>query len=127
MATDANTAIQASVTKTATFNGAAVTINGGTPRRGYYVRVIYSAAANASGSNAVTFSVDVSPDAGSTWYQKTVDNEDVVNLTTTAKTGEIFLPIETGDATIRLSATFTGAGTSPTITYQGDLTLGRPD
>lgn len=127
MATDANTALQSSVTKTATFSGAAITIPGGTPRRGLFARVIYSAATNASGSNAVTFSVDVSPDGGSTWYQKTVDNEDVVNLSTTAKTGEIFLPIETSDTTIRLSATFTGAGSTPTITYFGDLTLARPD
>lgn len=126
MATDALTQLQASVTKTATFSGAAVSLPGGTPRRGMFARVIYSAASNASGANAVTFSVDVSPDGGTTWYQKTVDNEDVVNLTTTAKSGEIFLPIETSDSTIRLTATFSGAGTSPTITYFADLVLGRP-
>lgn len=126
MATDALTQLQASVTKTATFSGAAVSLPGGTPRRGMFARVIYSAASNASGANAVTFSVDVSPDGGTTWYQKTVDNEDVVNLTTTAKSGEIFLPIETSDSTIRVTATFSGAGTSPTITYFADLVLGRP-
>lgn len=126
MATDALTQLQASVTKTATFSGAALSLPGGTPRRGMFARVIYSAAANASGANAVTFSVDVSPDGGTTWYQKTVDNEDVVNLTTTAKSGEIFLPIETSDSTIRVTATFSGAGTVPTITYFADLVLGRP-
>jgi hypothetical protein len=49
MATDANVVLQASVTKTATFNGAAVQFPGGTPRRGLYARVLYSAATNASG------------------------------------------------------------------------------
>lgn len=126
MATDALTQLQASVTKTATFSGAGVALPGGTPRRGMFARVIYSAAGNASGANAVTFSVDVSPDGGTTWYQKTVDNEDVVNLAVAAKSGEIFLPIETSDGMIRVTATFSGAGTSPTITYFADLVLGRP-
>jgi|SRR6185503_5520636 len=125
MATDALLAVQASVTKTATFNGAGVNLPGGTPRRGFFIRVLYSAATNASGSNSVTFQVDVSAD-NSTFYAKTVDNEHVVNLSTTAQSGELFLPIETSDPYIRLTATFAGAGSTPTITYQGDLVLGRP-
>lgn len=126
MATDALIAVQPQVTKTATFNGASVSLPGGTPRRGLFVRVLYSAATNASGSNSVTFQVDVSPDGGSTWYAKTVDNEHAIALSTTAQSGELFLPIETSDKNIRLTATFSGAGTSPTITYSGDLVIGRP-
>lgn len=125
MATDALLALQASVTKTATFNGAGFGLVTGTPRRGLFVRVLYSAATNASGANSVTFSVDESAD-NSTFFQKTVDNKDVVNLSTTAQSGEIFLPIETSQPFIRLSATFAGAGTVPTITYQGDVVAGRP-
>ncbi len=40
----------APLTKTATFNGTAVILAGGTPRRGLVARVIYSAAQQASGS-----------------------------------------------------------------------------
>lgn len=126
MAADSLLQLQASVTKTATFNGTGVTLTTGTPRRGLFARVIYSAATNASGSNSVTFQVDVSPDSGSTWYAKTVDNEHVVNLTTTAKSGEFHIPFETSDTEVRLTATFAGAGSTPTITYQGDIVLGRP-
>lgn len=126
MATDANLALQASVTKTATFNGAGLNLPGGTPRRGLKARVIYSAATNASGANAVTFSVDVSPD-NSTWYSGEFQGVDTaVNLSTTAQAGEIYIPFETSQPYVRLSATFSGAGTTPTITYQGDVTLGRP-
>jgi hypothetical protein len=125
MPADANAAIQALVTKTATFNGTAFDTVTGTPRRGYWVRVLYKNATNASGSNAVTFSVDESAD-NSTWFAKTNDAADVVNLSTTAQAGEIFIPIETSKRYIRLTATFSGAGSTPTIDYQGDLVLARP-
>lgn len=130
MPTDALQQLQAPVTKTATFNGAALTLPGGTPRRGLKARVIYSAAANASGANSVTFGLDVSRDGGSTW--NTEFQADPIALSTTAQAGEIFIPFDISPATvasgtqIRLSATFAGAGSTPTITYQGDLSLGRP-
>ncbi len=132
MATDALLALQASVTKTATFNGAALTLAGGTPRRGLVARVIYSAASNASGSNTVTFSVDVSYDAGSTWYSDFNEASQAVALTTTAKSAEFFIPFAISPTSVangtqvRLTATFSGAGSTPTITYQGDITAGRP-
>ena len=58
-----------------------------------------------------------------------------INLSTTVQSGELYIPFSisptmvSGVITapqIRLTATFSGAGTSPTITYQGDLTLVRP-
>lgn len=132
MPVDALITLQASVTKTATFNGSALTLPGGTPRRGLVARVIYSAATNASGSNSVTFSIDVSYDGGSTWYSDFNEASQVVNLSTTAKTGEFFIPFSISPTSvangtqIRLTATVAGAGSTPTITYQGDLQLGRP-
>jgi len=51
--------------------------------------VIYFAASNASGANAVTFSIDVSYDGGSTWCSDFNEASQVVNLTTTVKTGEV--------------------------------------
>lgn len=133
MAQDANLVLQASVTKTATFNGAGVSLPGLTPSRGLYAHVFYSAASNASGANAVTFSIDVSPDGGSTWYTGEFDAVDqAVNLTTTAQAGEIIIPFNLNTPTIRggaspqvrLTATFSGAGTVPTITYSGAIELG---
>ena len=130
MATDALIQLQASVTKTATFNGTALTLAGGTPRRGLNARVIYSAATNASGSNAVVFSVDVSYDGGSTWNSDFL--APAINLSTTAQSGEIHIPFSISPTSvangtqIRLTATFSGAGSTPTITYQGDIEVGRP-
>ncbi len=131
MPTDALLALQASVTKTATFNGAALILPGGTPRRGLKARVIYSAATNASGSNSVTFSLDVSYDAASTWNTN-LFQAIVINLSTTAQSGEVFIPFEISPTSvangtqIRLTATVAGAGSTPTITYQGDLVTARP-
>jgi len=121
--TDNNAILQASVTKTSTFNGAALDTGEGTPRRGIPVRVIYSAATNASGSNSVTFTVDVSAD-NSTWYTRVEFNP--IALSTTAQSGELNATIETESRYIRLSAVFAGAGSTPTITYQGDLTMSKP-
>lgn len=132
MPTDALVQLQPQVTKTATFNGAAVTLTTGTPRWGLAARVIYSAATNASGSNSVTFQIDVSYDAGSTWNADFVAADKVVNLSTTAQSGEIYIPFEivpkavAGGAQIRLTATFAGAGSTPTITYGGELSLSIP-
>jgi len=126
MATDANLALQPQVTKTATFNGPSLNLPTGTPRRGLKARVLYSAATNASGSNSVLFQIDVSPD-NSTWYSaEFADADKAVALSTTAQSGEIYIPFETSQPYIRLTATFSGAGSTPTITYQGDITLGRP-
>ena len=134
MPTDALIALQASVTKTATFNGAWLPLPGGTPRRGLKARVLYSAASNASGANAVVFSIDVTRD-GQVTIQLGEFQSDVINLSTTVQQGELFIPFDISPIVvagvitapqIRLSVNFSGAGTTPTITYQGDLTLARP-
>lgn len=130
MPTDALIQLQSSVTKTATFNGSALTLSTGTPRRGLKARVIYSAATNASGSNSVVFQIDVSYDAGSTWNGDFL--APAIALSTTAQSGEIFIPFEISPTSvangcqIRLTATFSGAGSTPTITYGGEITLARP-
>lgn len=131
MPTDALIQLQPSVTKTSTFNGSAVTLAGGTPRRGLKARVIYSAATNASGSNSVQFSLDVSYDAGSTWNSNLFQAL-IINLSTTAQSGEIFIPFDISPTSVangtqvRLTATVAGAGSTPTITYGGELSLARP-
>lgn len=120
--------LQTSVTKTATFSGPWLDLGQkGTPRRGMWVRVIFSAADNASGSNTVEWSIDTSPDNGTTVYAgKSQDAEGVLTLSTTAQAGEHYIPINTALEYIRLTCTIAGAGTSPTVTYQGDVVLDRP-
>ena len=134
MPVDALIQLQASVTKTSTFNGAWLALPGGTPRRGLKARVLYSAASNATGANAVVFSIDVTRD-GQVTIQLGEFQSDVINLSTTVQAGEIFIPFDISPIVvagaiiapqIRLSANFSGAGTVPTITYQGDLSLTRP-
>jgi hypothetical protein len=126
MPADANLVLQASVTKTATFNSAGVDLGTGTPRgRTLTARVLYSAASNASGSNTVAFTVDHSDD-NSTFYQLATNAENNLTLSTTAAAGEIFIPFETSKRYVRLTETLSGSGTSPTVTYQGDILLSHP-
>jgi hypothetical protein len=127
MARDANLVLQASTTTTTTFNGAAVGIPGGTPRRGLKGRVIYSAGTTTTGTVTVTFSVDVSTNgtAFSTGEFQGVDSAVVLN-TTGGLAGEIFIPFETSDAYVRLTATFSAGAAGQSITYFGDVVQGRP-
>lgn len=130
MATDALLAIQASVTKTATFTGSAFTLPTGTPRRGLTARVLYSAASNASGSNVVVFSVNVSHDGGNNFYAEF--QSDPITLSTTVQAAEIYIPFEVSPTAVANQIqiepvmTMTGSGTTPTITYQFDLCIARP-
>lgn len=131
MPVDANVSLQSLVTKTASFNGAALTLPGGTPRRGLKARFIYKNATNASGSNSVTFSIDVSYDGGSTWITNLFQAQ-AINLSTTSQSGEVWIPFDISPTSvvngtkIRASSTFAGAGSTPTIDYMSDLVLTRP-
>jgi hypothetical protein len=133
MAADALLALQASTTKTATFNGTGKSLPYGSNRE-LFARVIYSAAANASGSNTAIFSLEYTVDGGSTWTTGFVNA--TITLSTTAQAAEVYLPIEfplsakvlatPANAQVRLSVTIAGAGTSPTITYYADITAAAP-
>lgn len=127
--------LQASVTKTATFNGAALILPGGTPRRGLWARIIYSAATQASGSGVWTFSVDVCYDGVPTTWRADFVADPPITLSTTAQASEIYIPfnvqptIVSGVITapqVRCSATLSGSPVTPTITYQCDIVLTKP-
>lgn len=128
MPSDAQLALQASVTKTATFNGSWIDLSNFPPLVNFIVaRVIYSAATNASGSNSVTFSLDVSNDGSTVAGAAEINAADkIINLSTTAQAGEQFMPVLIKNRYIRLTATFAGAGSTPTITYQGDIVASWP-
>lgn len=132
MPVDALNALQASVTKATTFNGAALILAGGTPRRGMKARIIYSAATSTT-TNTAVFSVDVCYDGvPTTWFSDFV--APTISLTTTSQSGELFIPFDISPTVvagvivapqIRLTVTIAGAGTA-SITYQGDLSMTRP-
>jgi hypothetical protein len=131
MPVDLQLALQASTTKTATFNGSGLTIPTGTPRRGLKARVIYSANSASQTGDTITFSIDVSTDGGSTWNADF--RADPLAQPTTANAGELFIPFEVSKTTgaandlqIRLTATFSSTAHSNTITYVGDIVLARP-
>lgn len=129
MPVDANLALQASVTKTDTFNGAGVDLATGTPRgRTLTARIIYSAASAASGTDTVIFSIDHSDD-NSTFYALASGAANTITLDTTSsapKSGQIFIPFETSKRYVRLTVTFSANSHTDTITYYGDLMLSRP-
>ena len=131
MATDALIGLQAQVTKTSTFSSAAYTLASGTTRNGLKCRVLYSAASSGTANSTAVFSIDVSHDGGNNFY--TEFETDPLTLTTTAASGELFIPFEISPTSvangtqIKLTCTITpGSSATPTITYQGDLVLARP-
>lgn len=123
---DALAVLQASTTKTGSFNSTGVNLPGGTGNDGLIARVLYSAATNASGANSFTFSIEHGDTLGGTYYTVSSAAVDIVNLSTTAQAGEIFIPFRTSRAFVRLVVTAAGAGSTPTITYEGALTLAKP-
>lgn len=132
MPTDALIQLQASVTKTSTFSSSALTLPGGTPRRGLKARVIYSAGSSGTATSTATFSVDVSHDGGSNFYTE-AESDPITLPTSGSVSGEIFIPFEISPTSvangtqIKLTCTIVpGASATPTITYVGDLTVARP-
>lgn len=132
MATDALLALQASVTKTSTFSSAALTLAGGTPRRGLKARVVYSAGSSGTATSTAIFSIDVSHDGGSNFYTE-FETDPITLPTSGSVSGETFIPFEISPTSvvngtqIKLTCTIApGSSATPTITYVGDITMGRP-
>jgi hypothetical protein len=132
MPTDANVALQASVTKTSTFSSAALNLPAGTPRSGLKARVIYSAGSSGTATSTATFSIDVSHDGGSNYYTE-AESDPITLPTSGSVSGEIFIPFEVSPTSVanqinvKLTATIApGSSATPTITYFGDIMLSRP-
>jgi len=123
MPSDALSVLQASTTKTGTFNSAGLNIKG-TPTRGVFARILYSAAATSSGAGSAVFRVTESDD-GTNYSGISQPTESSLVLSTTPIAGEIFIPVNTQKPYIRLElATLTGTGA--TVTYQADIVLSKP-
>ena len=129
MALDFLLTLQPLTTKNASFSSAALNIKG-TPRRGMYAKVFYSAAANTAGSNNFFFQIDNSID-GVNWFPRSFQLENSgtvqgVNLTTAAQAGELNIPFDTSAQYIRLTLNVLGAGTSPALTFSSQIGISRP-
>jgi len=126
MPTDALLQLQATVTKTDTFQSTSIDLKTGTPRRGLFARIIYSLATAASGTDTVIFSIEASNSSGSGFSTISSGAKDAITLTTTAQSGEIWIPFETSLRYVRLVATFSSAAHTDTCTYGGEISLARP-
>jgi hypothetical protein len=126
MATDAKLVAQAVVTKTAAFDSVGVDLGTRSPLFGIllWMRVIFTAANTSAGAGALTFEVQASSD-NSTFVKIAQTAESILVLSTTAQSGEIFIPIVTDKRYVRLSMTGI-SGTNATVTYQGDIVEARP-
>ena len=123
MPSDALSVLQASTTKTGTFNSAGLNIKG-TPTRGVFARILYSAAGTSSGAGSAVFRVTESDD-NTTFTGISQSTESSLVLSATPIAGEIFIPVNAQKPYIRLElATLTGTGA--TVTYQADIVLSKP-
>lgn len=124
--------LQASVTKTATFSGVGVSLGSGVAANQTLIgRVIFSAASTATSTATFTFTIDGSQDNVNFATVGGAGFTNIVNLTTTASSGELFIPFNVRSqqqtlSYVRLTATLVLVGTTPTITYQGDIVIAYP-
>lgn len=125
MPADALLAMQALVTKTGTFNSTGIDLKDGTPPRALFCRVVYSAANTSSGAGAATFRVTDSADNST--FAGIVGSPVGAQLTlsTTAQTGEVYIPIVTSRRYVRLELSAI-SGTGATIDYYADLVPASP-
>lgn len=108
--------------------GAGGALPAGTPRRGLVARVLVTTASNASGANTVDFTIDHSSD-NATWKTcagAALGANDTLTLSTSAQSREVFIPFETVQRYIRLTATIAGAGTVPTVSFNAFLAPSLP-
>src|SRR5258706_255769 len=133
MPVDALIQLQASVTKATTFNGAALILAGGTPRRGLWARILYSAATSTS-TNTATFSIDACYDGVPTTWRSDFVGDPPLSLTTTAQAGVLYIPVYLQPTLvssvitappIRATITIAGAVTA-SVVYQVDIMLVKP-
>lgn len=117
---DALLALQAAVTKTATFNGTGVDLGVGTPlTRALVARVRVASYSGSAGTGTATFSIDESSD-NTTFTALTGPVAKALSFTSSAGSAIVDLPFVTRKRYVRLTLTVSG-GTSPSIVYQADI------
>lgn len=96
---------------------------GGTPIRGDAVRIIYSAASAASGTDTVYFTISTSATSGGTYVVIATSAKDAFTLTTTAASGEITIPIHLDGSQpwARVDSVFSSGAHTDTVTFYADV------
>lgn len=122
---DANSVLQALVTKTATFSGAGYDLKVGTPRRGLKLRILTSAfISSATAGTVFTYSVQDSTD--NTTFTNLAYGPAITGDTAAGAAREDFIPIETSKRYIRLVTTVSPSSGTPSISYYAELGIARP-
>jgi hypothetical protein len=126
MATDALSVVQAPVTKATTFQGASFDLGTRPPEVGLHawVRVLVTAATSST-TNSAVFTVEGSTDNVNWLTIGGARFGDVLSLTTTPQSQEIYIPVHGFVRYVRLVVTITGAGVA-SVPYQGDFVLAAP-
>jgi len=138
MATDALLSLQTQITSTATAHSAGKTLPKATMDGPLFVRIIYTAAQQASGSGVFTFGLSVSYDGGSTWNADYIAADKAVTLTASPQTGEFSIPFQLTQADlvkpslatqpapqIRADLVLSGSPVTPTITWGAEMQPAR--
>ena len=120
MPSDANLVLQASTTKTATFNSTGIDLKTGTPARPLVARVTFSAANTSSGAGTATLRITSGTDNSTFGRILGQPAETTLTLSTTAQAATVYIPFVTPDRYVRLELSAI-TGTGATITYQAEV------
>lgn len=124
MAYDALTILQSQTTQAATYNGSAVDLGTGTPRRGLKARFIISEYKSVGTAGTVfTPSIQHSDD-GTNFTSLSIGTP--LTGATAANSAVVFVPFETSKRYVRAVMTLSPSSGTPSTTYKADLGLGRP-
>lgn len=121
---DANSILQSTVTKTATFSGAGLNIPGGTPRRGLKARFVLSSYASV-GTAGTVFTPSIEHSDDNITFTPLASGVPVIGATT-ANSAVIHVPFETDKPYVRAVMTLSPSSGTPSVTYKAEIGLARP-
>lgn len=126
MPADALRELQAMVTKTATFNGAWMNLGGRGQNKELVFRLRYKACNTSSGAGAASWAIHHSADGSNSLGVLSSPTEGDLVLSTTAKSGEMFIRVRTRNKYIRLALTAI-SGTGATVDYACEQVVTDPN
>ena len=118
---DANSILQSTVTKTATFSGAGLNIPGGTPRRGLKARFVLSSYASV-GTAGTVFTPSIEHSDDNITFTPLASGVPVIGATT-ANSAVIHVPFETDKPYVRAVMTPSPSSGTPSVTYKAEIGL----
>ena len=125
---DALLTLQASVTKTSSFNSTGLNVPGGvaTVNNPMKAEILVTAYSSGTANSTAVFTIEHSDD-NNTWYLLASGADQTLTMTSTAQHTTVDIPVVTSKPYIRLVLTITpGGSATPSITYQGYLVQTNP-